>query len=77
MCCYWSASTAQSGVELAVRGALTAGAHDGRAVAVLAGRVERPPAGPLTDLDARLQAAERPVPDLTDYDQLLTQENAR
>ena len=65
-------------VELAVRGALAAGAHDGRAVAVLAGRADaRTPAVPLTDLDPRLAAAERPAPDLTDYDQLLTEENAR
>jgi transposase len=65
-------------VELAVRGALAAGAHDGRAVAVLAGRAEdRGPAAPLTDLDPRLQAAERPTPDLTDYDQLLGQEAQR
>jgi transposase len=64
-------------VELAVRGALAAGAHDGRAVAVLASRAEdRKPAAPLEDLDARL-VADRPEPDLTDYDQLLTQENAR
>ena len=34
-------------VELAVRGALTAGSHDGRAVAVLARRSERPAAVPL------------------------------
>ncbi|HTX08373.1 MAG TPA: IS21 family transposase [Solirubrobacteraceae bacterium] len=59
-------------VELAVRGALAAGAHDGRAVAVLASRADqRRPAVPLTDLDPRLRAADRPVPDLTDYDQLL------
>jgi transposase len=65
-------------VELAVRGALAAGAHDGRAVAVLANRAEdRKPAAPLKDLDARLVAADRPEPDLTDYDQLLKQENAR
>ena len=65
-------------VELAVRGALAAGAHDGRAVAVLANRAEdRKPATPLEDLDARLAATDRPEPDLTDYDQLLTQENAR
>jgi hypothetical protein len=65
-------------VELAVRGALAAGAHDGRAVAVLAGRADgRGPAAPLTDLDPRLQAAERPAPDLTDYDLLLGQETAR
>jgi transposase len=65
-------------VELAVRGALAAGAHDGRAVAVLTSRAEdRKPATPLEDLDARLVATDRPEPDLTDYDQLLTQENAR
>ena len=64
-------------VELAVRGALAAGAIDGRAVAVLARRAERVAPGPLTDLDPRLAAADRPVPDLTDYDQLLAQETAR
>jgi transposase len=61
-------------VELAVRGALTAGAIDGRAVAVLARRADgtRPEApAPLTDLDPRLAAHERPAPDLADYDQLL------
>jgi transposase len=61
-------------VELAVRGALAAGAIDGRAVAVLARRAQntgRAIAPPLTGLDARLQAHERPAPDLTDYDQLL------
>lgn len=66
-------------VELAVRGALAAGAHDGRAVAVLAGRAEeRSPAAPLTDLDPRLTATDRPAPDLTNYDQLLApQETTR
>jgi transposase len=59
-------------VELAVRGALAAGAHDGRAVAVLAQKVERrEPAAPLSDLEPRLAGHERPEPDLTDYDQLL------
>jgi transposase len=61
-------------VALAVRGALTAGAIDGRAVAVLARRAQRttPPApAPLTGLEPRLAAHERPAPDLTDYDQLL------
>jgi transposase len=58
-------------VELAVRGALAAGAHDGRAVAVLARRAERTPAPPLTDLDARLAQTDRPMPELSDYDQLL------
>lgn len=60
-------------VELAVRGALAAGAIDGRAVQVLARRTSSTPTtpAPLTGLDARLQAHERPEPDLTDYDQLL------
>jgi hypothetical protein len=61
-------------VELAVRGALTAGAIDGRAVALLAHRTSsaaHAAPAPLTGLDARLQAHERPAPDLTDYDQLL------
>jgi hypothetical protein len=58
--------------ELAVRGALAAGAHDGRAVAVLARRTaDGPPPALLTDLDRRLAAYERPAPDLADYDQLL------
>ena len=50
-------------VELAVRGALAAGALDGRAVAVLARHAERRPArrAPLTDLEPRL-AAHRPAP---------------
>ena len=49
-------------VELAVRGALAAGAIDGRAVAVLARRAETaPPAAPapLTDLEPRLARHER------------------
>jgi len=61
-------------VALAVRGALTAGAIDGRAVAVLARRADTAPAGTvaaLSDLPPRLAVHERPVPDLTDYDQLL------
>jgi transposase len=61
-------------VELAVRGALAAGAIDGRAVQVLARRTSSTTTTtpvPLTGLDARLQAHERPAPDLTDYDQLL------
>ena len=53
-------------VELAVRGALAAGAIDGRAVAVLARRRRARTAAPapLTGLDARLAAHERPAPDL-------------
>ena len=71
-CCCSAASTGPAQVELAVRGALAAGAHDGRAVAVLARRAERPRSPrPLTDLDARLAAIDRPAPDLADYDQLL------
>jgi hypothetical protein len=67
-------------VAMAVRGALTAGAIDGRAVAVLARRAQSTaPAAPapLTGLEARLQAHERPVPDLTDYDQLHNREAGR
>ena len=61
-------------VELAVGGTLAAGAIDGRAVAVLARRAQttgRVPPEPLSELDARLTAHQRPAPDLTDYDQLL------
>lgn len=60
-------------VELAVRGTLAAGAVDGRAVAVLARRANGP-AGPparLTDLAPRLEACDRPEPDLSDYDELI------
>jgi transposase len=64
-------------VELAVRGALTAGSYDGRAVAVLARRADRPVSTPLRDLDARLTASARPEPDLADYDQLLDTGAAR
>jgi hypothetical protein len=58
---------------LAVRGALAAGAHDGRAVAVLARRAEQTDNTPaaLTGLQARLAAHARPAPDLAGYDQLL------
>ncbi|MCA1677917.1 MAG: IS21 family transposase, partial [Actinobacteria bacterium] len=58
-------------VELAVRGALAAGAHDGRAVQVLARRAERAAPEPLSDLDERLAQTARPEPDLSGYDQLL------
>ena len=64
-------------VELAVRGALAAGAIDGRAVQVLARRTERAQPDRLIGLDARLQAAERPEPDLAGYDQLLEREARR
>ena len=59
-------------VALAVRGALAAGAIDGRAVAVLARRAESGPVPvQLTNLEPRLASHQRPAPDLTDYDQLL------
>jgi transposase len=60
-------------VALAVRGALAAGAHDGRAVAVLARRAQSAQTAPvpLTGLEPRLAAHARPAPDLTDYNQLL------
>jgi transposase len=67
-------------VALAVRGALTAGAIDGRAVAVLARRAESAPAevvAPLSGLEPRLSVHDRPAPDLTDYDQLHGQETGR
>jgi transposase len=64
-------------VELATRGALAAGAHDGRAVAVLARRGERTVATPLSGLEARLAASDRPPPDVGEYDRLLDREAGR
>jgi hypothetical protein len=59
-------------VELAVRGALAAGAIDGRAVAVLARQTTSPaPAQRIEGLDARLAQHDRPEPNLTDYDRLI------
>jgi transposase len=58
-------------VELAVRGALAAGAIDGRAVAVLARQGSSPPPVGRLALDARLAEHDRPEPDLADYDRLL------
>lgn len=60
-------------VELAVRGALAAGAIDGRAVALLAERQKRPEPELLT-LPERLAQHDRPAPGLSDYDQLLGRE---
>lgn len=57
-------------VELAARGALAVGCADGRAVAVLARRSERPAPAPLS-LDERLVARERALPDLAAYDAML------
>jgi len=59
-------------VEQAVRGALTAGAHDGHAVAVLVSRGARVTPGALGDLPQRLQGLGTPVPTLGHYDELLT-----
>jgi transposase len=59
-------------VELAVRGALTAGAHDGRAVGLLARRSDRPAPAAITGLPDHLEAIERPQPTLGDYDRLLS-----
>jgi transposase len=64
-------------VELAIRGALAAGAHDGRAVALLARRSERPAQLPLFELPERLRDVERPTPTLGDYDRLLHRGGAR
>jgi hypothetical protein len=59
-------------LAVAVAGALAAGAHDGRAVALLARRQARaaPAPAPLTDLPERL-AVGAPAPDLAGYDALL------
>jgi transposase len=66
-------------VVLAVRGALAAGAHDGRAVAVLARRAQTgtAPTVPLTGLEPRLEAHARPLPELADYDRLRHREPRR
>jgi transposase len=69
--------TGPAQVELAVRGALAAGAHDGRAVQLLARRSERLQPEPLEGLDERLRATERPAPDLRDYDRLLGEGGGR
>ncbi len=64
-------------VELAVKGALCAGAHDGRAVAVLARRQKRPEALPLTGLDGSLVATQGPEPGLEGYDALCAEGGGR
>jgi transposase len=58
-------------IELAVRGAVAAGAHDGRAVELLARRAERPSSAAIEDLPEHLAAHQRPEPTLSDYDELL------
>ncbi len=58
-------------IELAVRGALAAGAHDGRAVAVLVSRGARVEPATLDDLPSRLTGLGAPPPTLAHYDELL------
>ncbi|MGH2886483.1 MAG: Mu transposase domain-containing protein [Solirubrobacteraceae bacterium] len=58
-------------VEMAVRGVLAAGAHDGRAVEILARRADRPPPAEIDDLPDGLRALGSPEPTLEHYDQLL------
>ena len=64
-------------VELAVRGALAAGAHDGRAVKLLVDRSTRPQP-PVLEIDARLQGIGSPPPtDISGYDRLRDTEAGR
>jgi len=64
-------------VELAVRGALAAGAHDGRAVAVLISRQKRPEPEALDELPERLAQHQRPEPELGEYNKLIGREAGR
>ena len=64
-------------VELAVRGALTAGAYDGRAVQVLIDRRARPEPEALSELPERLKQHDRPAPTLLDYNELIEREAGR
>jgi hypothetical protein len=63
-------------VELAARGALTAGATDGRAVQVLARRAERP-ASARIELEPALAQIGGAQPSLDHYDQLLAKGGSR
>lgn len=63
-------------VELGVRGALAAGATDGRAVALLARQGERAPHEPI-ELEPRLARLASPPPTLNHYDQLLSEGGSR
>ncbi|MCA1698324.1 MAG: IS21 family transposase, partial [Actinobacteria bacterium] len=63
-------------VELAVRGALAAGAIDGRAVQLLARRGERPEPVAL-ELDGRVRDVGGPQPDVRAYDVLLGEGGAK
>jgi transposase len=64
-------------VERAVAGAVAAGAHDGRAVKLLAERQARPEPDALAQLPERLTQHDRPAPTLFDYDQLIVREAGR
>ena len=65
-------------VELAVRGALAAGAHDGRAVALLARRSERPAQRRrCSSCPSGCATSNGPTPTLGDYDRLLSRGGAR
>jgi transposase len=64
-------------IERAVAGALAAGAHDGRAVKLLAERQARPQPEALKQLPDRLSQHDRPQPTLFDYDQLIAREAQR
>ena len=63
-------------VELAVRGALAAGAIDGRAVALLVDRQQRPASEPL-EIPDRLKRLDRPAPGLGEYNELIDREAAQ
>lgn len=58
-------------VQLAVRGALAAGAIDGHAVELLARQTSSPPQVERLEVNGRLAEHDRPEPDLSDYDRLL------
>lgn len=69
-CCCFTASYRPERWSLAVRGALAARAHDGRAVALLARRSERTVA-PALEVEERLAGIGSPPPtDISGYDQL-------
>jgi transposase len=64
-------------VELAVRGVLTAGSIDGRAVGVLLRRADNTTPADRLELEERLRAHDRPEPDLGPYDQLIAKATGR
>lgn len=61
----------EEALRRAVEGALLAGAHDGRAVGLLARRQVHPEHLPLTNLPAHLAAFARPEPGLSRYDEII------